>query len=376
MGWIIDGKLAIDPYDAIARNLLEGKGYVDGSGRINLERLPLYTYFLVVIYKLWGAELWKLQIVQSVIDTISCLLIYTLSLKLFRARPAALLAALLYAVYFKMIALVARPFNEALYILLLIAFCHLFINSFWKNKFSFFAGLLLGMLTLLKPVTLLFPPVAGALYFFRSEKKFIPKLIIFLTGFALLIIPLFIRNYLLERKIFFSAGGGKMLYMGAVFDYSRNFRREEARLMKEIGENYSFQYSIEEDNLLRHKALAIIKEDPTEYIKKMIARLYLFWAYPDYSTTLMSAKSIFIMLFNIILIVLAVVGFCFARKQGVFYLPFLSIMLYFYCVYVLTYAYSRYSVPLYPLLFIFAASGALRLLSRKPHTDLEAPANR
>lgn len=364
LGWVIDGKLAVDPYDAIARNLLKGKGYVDDSNRINFERLPLYSYFLVVIYKLLGTELWKLQIVQSVIDTISCLLIYVLSLKLFRDKAAALLAAFLYAVYFKMIALVARPFNETLYILLLLIFLNFFLNSFKRATFSFFSGLLLGMLTLIKPVTLLFPIVVGGLYYFKLKREFFFKLLFFLAGFVILIVPMFVRNYVLERKIFFSSGGGKMFYMGAVFDYSKNFRNREQKLIKEIGRKFSFPYSIEDDNLLRKKAITIIRRDPIGYIKRMIPRIYLFWAYPDYSTGMMAAKTIVILIFNLALIIFAVIGFYYTGKQGIFYAPFLSIILYFYCVYVITYAYSRYSLPLYPILFIFSSYGVISLLNR------------
>jgi len=364
LGWALDGKLLVDPYDTIARNLLTGKGYVDDSDRINFERLPLYTYFLVVIYKIWGTELWKLQIVQSIIDTLSCLLIFTLSLKLFRDKAAALLAALLYAVYFKMIVLVARPFNETLYILLLLIFLHFFLDSFEKDGFSFLSGLWLGMLTLIKPVTLVFPLVAGGLYYCKLKKKLFSRLLLFMAGFLILVLPLFIRNYVLERTIFFSTGGGKMFYMGTVFDYSKNFRNEAGRLIKEIGEKYSFPYNVEDDNRLRKKAVTLIKRDPIGYIKKMIPRIYLFWAYPDFSTGMMAAKTIVVLIFNMTLIAFTVIGFYLAKKRGIFYSPFLAIIIYFYCIYVITYAFSRYSLPLYPILFIFSTYGMTGLLKR------------
>src|SRR4030042_6186871 len=139
LGWVMDGKLAVDPYDAIARNLLAGKGYVDETGRRNLERLPLYPYLLVVIYKGFGSELWKLQAVQSLLDTLSCFLIFRLSRKTFRDPPAALLAAALYAVYFKMIVTVARPETETLYIFLLLVFLLVFVDSFARSDLAFLA---------------------------------------------------------------------------------------------------------------------------------------------------------------------------------------------------------------------------------------------
>src|SRR4030042_1122789 len=149
LGWVMDGKLAVDPYDAIARNLLAGKGYVDETGRRNLERLPLYPYLLVVIYKGFGSELWKLQVVQSLLDTLSCFLIFRLSLKTFRDPPAALLA----------------------------------------------------------------PAAAAGLYFFRSRVRRGEKILLLAAGFLVTILPHLMNNYFQEGRPFYSSGGGKMLYM-------------------------------------------------------------------------------------------------------------------------------------------------------------------
>ena len=366
LGWVIDGKLAADPYDSIAKNILAGKGYVDDSNRINFERLPLYIYFLVVVYKVWGFELWKLQIIQSILDTISCFLIFLISLKIFRDKTSALLAAFLYAIYFKIISTVAKPCTEPIYILLLLIFLYVFSLSFRKSKgiFPFFSGLLLGMMTLCKPITLLFPAVIIAIYFYKLKKFFLKKVLLFLVGFIILILPLFVRNYVLEGKVFFSTGGGKMLYMGTAFDYSKNFRSEGQRLIEEINDKYSFPYSIEEDNKLRRLAINNIVNDPWEYLKKLACRIYLFWTYPDYSTRMMALKTLLILIFNLTLIIFAIMGFYLSKKKRVFYHSFLWIILYFYFIYIVIYSYSRYSLPLFPILFMFSSYGIINLLRK------------
>ena len=369
LGWVMDGKLAVDPYDAIARNLLAGKGYVDETGRRNLERLPLYPYLLVVIYKGFGSELWKLQVVQSLLDTLSCFLIFRLSLKTFRDPPAALLAAALYAVYFKMIVTVARPETETLYIFLLLVFLLVFVDSFARSDLAFLAGISLGLVTLVKPITLLFPAAAAGLYFFRSRVRRGEKILLLAAGFLVTILPHLMNNYFQEGRPFYSSGGGKMLYMGAVIDYSKNFREEESRLIREINSRYSFSHSLEDDHELGRMAVRSILNNPIDFLKRLALRTYLFWTYPDYSTTLMALKTILILLFNGLLLLLAARGFHLSRKRRLFYEPFLLLFLYVYSAYVITYAYSRYSLPLFPILFIFSsyevvhlvkASGSLR----------------
>jgi len=364
LGWVIAGKLAIDPYDAIAKNILSGKGYVDDTNRFNFERLPLYTYFLVIVYKFFGYELWKTQVIQSILDTLSCFLIFLISLKTFQKKLPALLAAFFYAVYFKMINMVARPFSESLYILLLLLFLFFFIDSFKKTTYSFLSGIFLGLITITKPITLMFPIIAIGLYLYKNKKSSLGKISLFLVGFLILIMPIFIRNYLREGKIFFSTGGGKMLYMGTAIDYSKNFRDEEQKLIKEINEKYSFPYDIAEDNKLRKMAMNNIVNDPVDYMKRLACRVYYFWAYPDYSTTFMALKSITILVFNLTLIFFAIWGFTISKTRGVFYSPFLWIILYFFSVHVFVYAYSRYSLPLYPILFMFSSFALTHLLHK------------
>ncbi|MFH1038806.1 MAG: glycosyltransferase family 39 protein [PVC group bacterium] len=365
LGWVIDGKLAVDPYPAIALNLLAGKGYIDDSSRVNLERLPLYTYFLVLIYKFWGSELWKLQVVQSTMDTISCLLLYFISLRTFQDRASALLAAFLYAVYFKVIALVARPFSEPLYIVLLLIFLYLFIRSFDRTAFALGAGVMLGMMTLTKPITLMFPLVTGALYIFRLKRLFVSRLLLFTAGFVFLVMPLVIRNYCLTGRVFLATGGKKMLYMGTVLNCRQNFRGEEGRLVKEINRDYAFPYNIGDDDLLGRLAVEKIVSDPGAYLQRMACRLYLFWAYPDYSTKRMAAKTVLILLFNVALILLTAGGLRIAGKRRIVYSPFLAIIIYYYGMYVLSYANSRYSLPLYPILFMFSSYGFLAVFRKK-----------
>ncbi len=361
LGWTIEGELAVDPYDSIAKNIISGRGYISDSDHIDYERLPLYIYFLAAVYRIWGAEQWKFQVIQSLLDTISCLFIYFISLRIFKAKKSALFAALAYALYFKMIKVVASPIPETLYILLLLIYLYVFLLSLKKYKLAFLSGVLLGAMTLCKPVTMIFPVVAGIYYIAKLKRNSIKAAVLMFSGFLLLITPLYVRNYLWEGKVFFSTGAGKMLYLGTAIDYSKNFRSEDRRLLKEIRDKYSYPYVPEVDHRLIKIAMERIRHDPWGYTKRLLHRLYLFWTYPDFSTRIMTIKTGSVSLFNLIVILLTILGFYSARNRRVLYQPFLLVLAYFYIIYVLIYACSRYSLPLFPILFIFGSYGLVSL---------------
>ncbi len=370
LGWTMEGKLAVDPYDKIAKNIISGRGYISDSYHIDYERLPLYIYFLVAVYRIWGMEQWKLQVIQSLLDTISCFIIYLISLRIFKDKKAALLAALAYALYFKMIQVVTSPMTETLYILLLLIYLYFFLLSLKKYKFAFLSGVVLGAITLCKPVTLIFPAAAGIYYIAKLKRNSIKTTVLMFSGFLLLITPLYVRNYLWEGKVFFSTGAGKMLYLGTAIDYSKNFRSEEFRLLKDISSKYSYPYIPEIDRHLTKIAVERIRRNPLGYIKRIFHRIYLFWAYPDFSTQMMAIKTGLVSLFNLIVILLAILGLYSAKKKRVPYQPFLLFSAYFYIIYILIYAYSRYSLPLFPILFIFSSytlMGFLRKIFPSSH---------
>ena len=362
LGWKIGGSLAVDPYQVIARNIVKGRGYRDDTGRINYARLPGYVYFLTLIYRLWGFELWKVQVVQSVLDTGSCLLVFLLSLRIFSNLTSGLLAAFLYAVYFKVVSLVAQMFTEPFYLFLLLLFLWFFVCSIKKNSAALFAGIFIGFMTLTRPVTLLFPVIVGCLYFWKTRSRFLSKMTLFLLGFLSLVMALFIRNYLWTGKVFFSTGGGEILYKGTRFDYSRNFRSEQERLIREVKSRFSPQHSIEDDARLKAMALDVIFRDPGGFLKRVAYRSYLFWTYPDFSTRMMAFKTVAVFIFNGFFLAFAFLGFCRAKAKNIYYQPFLWTILYFYFVHILIHSHSRYSLPLMPIIYIFAAFGLVDTL--------------
>ena len=76
-------------YDRSARAIVAGDWLGDRPFFMN----PFYSYFLAAIYALLGAEYWWVGLVQAVLGTSSCYLIYALGRKLWSAQIGLLAAA-------------------------------------------------------------------------------------------------------------------------------------------------------------------------------------------------------------------------------------------------------------------------------------------
>src|SRR5689334_5819698 len=65
---------AVD-YHMYALNMLDHATYVDGGGH-RASRLPGYPLFLAGVYALLGHSVLKVQLVQSVLNSFACVLLY------------------------------------------------------------------------------------------------------------------------------------------------------------------------------------------------------------------------------------------------------------------------------------------------------------
>ncbi|HDL64384.1 MAG TPA: hypothetical protein ENH12_03240 [Proteobacteria bacterium] len=77
---------------------------------------------------------------------------------------------------------------------------------------------------------------------------------------------------------------------------------------------------------------------------------------------MMAFKTMAFFAFNLFVIVFALYGFYRAKTKSVFYQPFLWMILYYYVIHILLHAHSRYSLPLFPILFMFASFGLVEFV--------------
>jgi len=88
--------LILDPlaYDTWAQQISRG----DWVGSKIFYQSPLYPYFLAIIYRLFGHNLFTVRVIQFIIGSLNCILIYLIGKKAFSPR-VGLLAALMAIFY-------------------------------------------------------------------------------------------------------------------------------------------------------------------------------------------------------------------------------------------------------------------------------------
>ena len=105
-------------YDRLAVSILNGSGYVNGLGEPTSWRSPLYPLFLASVYFLFGHNYEIVRIIQAIIGTMTCLIIYFIGKNLY-SKSIGLLAALLAALNISFICAERLLLTEAILTFLL-----------------------------------------------------------------------------------------------------------------------------------------------------------------------------------------------------------------------------------------------------------------
>jgi tetratricopeptide (TPR) repeat protein len=177
-------------------------------------RAPLYPFFLGLIYKVFGVNLFLVRVIQALIGSLSCGLLYLISRRLFTERVARISGLVLtfypLAIYFDGELLIAN----LLIFLLLLGFLFL-VRSQKIDRQWYWSGLCFGLATIARPNVLVFVIVVTIwlLFFFKANR--FKRLIQFLIPVILVIAPVTIRNYAKSKRLVLIAWqAGTNFYIG------------------------------------------------------------------------------------------------------------------------------------------------------------------
>ncbi len=176
---------------------------------------PLYSYFLAVIYAIFGHSCLVPRLVQAALGALTAWLAYRLGLRLYDKR-IALLAGMIVTLYGPLIHYCGQLLPASLTVFLVILFLIQFDRLLdqpanWK---FLLAGLLLGLSALSQPKILIFLPFSLIWMVFRLKDRG-RGLILFFVGVALMILPVTLRNWSVSKDfVLISSQGGVEFYMG------------------------------------------------------------------------------------------------------------------------------------------------------------------
>ncbi len=370
-----------DGYDKLASNILDGNGYrffLDTSE--TLMRTPGYPLFLSLIFYFFPNSLVAVKIVNLTLGLLSAWILAALACRFTANKVAIIFAVFLFLLHPATIFAQSRGGVESLFTFCTVGFVFAMCRAFEQQKMADYliAGVLLGILTLVKSTGIFFPIFfLGCLVATRKwnviVKFWMPRLVLMVSLMFVVLLPWILRNHLLVNQFVPTmtvAGTAAFDGLYACKNHSLEtdasvLHREASRLREEIvvGLNLPhhpsgyFQYfheatdEVDFNQYLLSLVFDEYRNSPSLLIRCSLLNGFNFW----FSGRTWSSTSLN-MLIQIPYLLLCVIGIYFCKKgscrKKMF--PILSFAAYFFILHLPINGIARYSVPLIPFLAIFA----------------------
>jgi 4-amino-4-deoxy-L-arabinose transferase-like glycosyltransferase len=357
-------------YDALARSLAAGHGFVSAGGAPTLFRAPLYPLLLAGVYAAFGHSTLAAVIVQAVIGGLAAPLLVLLGRQLTRSDGMANLAGLMFACHPLLIFATGLLYSETVYLTILLIFtlmCLRMAKGRGSVGWALGCGAILGLSALLRPNMLLFPVALFAWLWIslrRLDRAFLLSAALVLA-MAAVILPWTWRNYRVSGAFVpVSANSGLNLWQG---------NHPEAD-----GAAYPFDQvdplpgtsEVERDAVYRSWALEEIRSDPGRILALIPRKVVKFFAPLETSNrgrVMLSLGPVVTAAWTAFLLI-ACLGFLLTVRRSSDWILVALLILYPLAVAMIFYGATRYGMVVYPYLFLLASvplwQVAARLMTR------------
>lgn len=371
-------------YDAIAWNIASGSGFSMEPGVPTPVRAPGFPVFLAAVYLIFGHSPLAAALFQALLGGLCCLLVYDIAVK-FAGEREALLAAWLMALSPVPIAYTGLLLSETLFTLLLLSSVALYARSDAGDRTALLAasGALLGLATLTRPTTILFPGAVALALLIAGRGRPVRKFLIFALAFAAAILPWTARNHSRFGVLLpVATGGSTCLYATGVEaeggTYQQGFEQIAVK-WREFSASADFTLALNPDirfdRELKKEGVQKIKEHPSTYLAVVLKRIPRYW--------LSSHSSVFgvdkplgeyralgqwgpvisravLLVFHSAVFLLACLGLYYYRTSLRAW-ALLPLILVYFNMHALFDMCPRYLVPIFPYLLILCAAAVVRL---------------
>ncbi len=345
-------------WSGIALNFLSGDGLITDEGAKAL-RPPVYSLFLSFIYFIFGKEnLLAVRIIQALISSCTCLIVYLLGKIIFN-EAAAKISMAACAVYPFFIYYSGAVLTETLFIFIL-SLIMLFLSGKRFMPAGVFFGL--GILCRTELVVFFFCALAGMFIVLR-RKEALKRAIVMAAITGAILLPWALRNYrVFHAFVPLTTMSGYTFYEG---NSPHNPTGGPAGALpfpdtRGMGE-------IEKDRFLRHEAIRAIRENPRRMAGLLWSKFKRLWNIklntdnPAYASRLAVLASVIsfapVLIFFVIGLVVS-----WKRRGELIYVYFLT--LHTTAINLAFVSSLRYRLPLEPFMII-VASYALVVVSRR-----------
>ncbi len=338
---------------------------------------PLYPYFLASIYKIFSRNLDVVYLLQIFLAVGGCYALYRAGRKL--ANPkVGLAAAALAAAYGVFIFHDVQIIKESLAVTIVCFLLWVLVEARESQKIRiwFFAGMLCGMLSLLRENTLLVVPVLFLLTYSPGEKmhRFLLKSGTLVLGVVIILTPVAFRNWWVGGQFLPTTfQGGPNFYIGNNPRANGTYqsivpgkhiphyeRTEPTRIAEqEMGRSLT---PLEVSNFWFRKSLSWAKNHPLDFVKLQLKKFLMFWSWyewPDAVDYYYIKQTSWILHVPLIefgcVFILAIIGLWFIKGRLRAFFPILLFILAWMATTVIFFLFSRYRLPAVPALILLAA---------------------
>ena len=207
-------------YHNIAVSLTNGEGY-NLDGESTMMREPGYSFFMSVIYKIFGVNPGVVRVIQVLLLYFSVLITYYLSKRIFNELVAKIVTVLI-AIYPILNIYTSFIYSETLALFLVMLFLFTYYKAVTLNKYYLYAllGIILGILILSKGAFILMAGLVPLLILFKDIKTDwqgnLKKSVLFFLMFCIVVVPWLSRNYNNFDRFALASRDGNMVYTRAV----------------------------------------------------------------------------------------------------------------------------------------------------------------
>ncbi len=344
-------------------------------------RAPLYPFFLALIYRLFGVNLFHARIMQALLGGVGCGLTCLLGKHLFNRRTG-FIAGLIMAFYPLFIYFDGELLISVLLVpLILLGFLSLYYSK-RTDRHWWLAGLIFGLASIARPNVLAFVVVLPLWFILEYRQTSWRRLAVFFLALLVPILPVTVRNYLKSRQLVIIAWqGGTNFYIGnneysdgttAIVPGTRKswwggYNDVKLGAERALGRELK---GAEIDRFWMKKGLEFYQRQPGRALLLTLKKIYLWFAGYEVSNDrdlyffkrytflnyLLFQTPILKFPFGLVL-PLALTGIYLTRRRWRNFIPVYLFLLVYSLSFIIFFVTARYRMPLIPFFLLFAVAG-------------------